>query len=121
MMSPNLRMKDEIPLKTPTRNDENIDSQLIGHHFATILNGNDMTVQYSKRCHGEALVSKVHDVVLHWFCKEFGDINSNLFGKSIIKIYSEYKRETIHYCAHPNFCRSGPWHDWVMVIYELFD
>jgi len=103
MISPNLRMKDEIPLKTHTRNDDKIDSELIGHHFATILNGNDMTVQYNKRCHGEALVSKVHDIVLHWFHKEFGDINSNLSGKSLVKIYSENKRETICYHAHPNF------------------
>jgi len=49
------------------------------------------------------------------------DINSNLFGKSIINIYSEYKKDSILYHAHPNFHRRGPWHDWVMVMYEPFD
>jgi len=86
MISPNpVRIKDKIPLKTPTKNDDNIKSELVGHHFATILNGNFMTVQYIKQHHGEALVSKVYDIVLHWFCKEMSDIDSNLFGKSIIK------------------------------------
>jgi len=35
---------------------------------------------------------------------------ANLSSKYIV-----YKRENIQYCAHPNYHRRGPWHDWVMV------
>jgi len=94
---------------------------LVGHHYATILNAVSITVQYNKRHHRRALTSKLHDSVLKWFHNEISDMNLNLFGKSIINIYSKYKRDSIWYCAHPNFCKRGPWHDWVMVMYEPFD
>ena len=122
MISPNLvKMKDDGLINTVIQNNDNIISQLVGHHYATILNGVSITFQYNKRCHGRALASKLHDSVLKWFCNEISDMNLNLFGKSIINIYSEYKRDSIQYCAHPNFCKRGPWHDWVMVMYEPFD
>jgi len=35
-----------------------------------------------------------------------------------MKIYSENKRNQIHFQAHPNYQQTGCWHDWVMVMYE---
>jgi len=58
---------------------------------------------------------------LNWFKKETKDSQSPFFKASAIKIYSEYKRNQIHFCMHPNYQKTGCWHDWVMVMYENDD
>ena len=56
--------------------------------------------------------------MIHWFERELLNLHSDLYGKSVICIYCEYKRDNINFRAHPNFRQSGAWHDWVMVAYE---
>jgi len=60
----------------------------------------------------------LHPLIIHWFERELFNPVSDLYGKSVICIYCEYKRDKINFHAHPNFRQSGAWHDWVMVAYE---
>ncbi len=49
MVSPNLvKMKDDDLIITLNKNNDNVKSELVGHHFATILNGIIVTVKYKK-------------------------------------------------------------------------
>jgi len=49
----------------PLKNNDSIKSELVGHHFATILNGITLTVDYKKQWHGRAVISKLHAIVIH--------------------------------------------------------
>jgi len=53
--------------------------------------------------------------------KKIKDSQSPFFEAAAIKIYPEYKRNQIHFCAHPNYQKTGYWHDWVMVMYKNDD
>jgi len=89
MISSNIvNMKDEDLSITPLKNNDNIKSELVRHHFATILNGITLTLEYKKQHHARIVISNLHAIVIHWFWNELNNINLNLFGKSIIKIYS---------------------------------
>ena len=35
-----------------------------------------------------------------------------------VELFTEYKRNGVLFRAHPNFRKSGPWYDWVMIRYE---
>jgi len=96
-------------------------SKLVGHHFATIHVGDGCRVQYH-RCQGSSAHAIVlHPLVLNWFNKDTANRKSQFHEAETIKVYCEYKRERTHYWAHPNYCQLGPWHDWVMVMYDAGD
>jgi len=46
---------------------------------------------------------------------------SQVHEAETIKVYCEYKREGTCYHAHPNYHQLGPWHNWVMVMYDAGD
>jgi len=95
-----------------------IESELVGHHFATIFLNNDCHIVYHKRQNGTQCFLELHPLILNWFKTEIKDSQSPFFKAAAIKIYSEYKRNQIHFHAHPNNRKTGCWHDWVMVMYE---
>jgi len=111
-------MVDKVSLISPLKSNDDIISEFLGHNFATIINGITLTVKYEKIWHKRIAAGILHAIVVHWFEKELSDINSDLFGKSIIKIYCVQKRKHPILC-HPNYHRRGPWHDCVMVISVL--
>jgi len=43
------------------------------------------------------------------------------FGKSIFEVYTEYKRDRINFCVHPNYNSFGDWYDWVMLDFAAPD
>jgi len=81
MIAPNHVKEDEPLLIAPLRN-KGITSELVGHHFATIINGITLTVKYEKQWCGRIATRTLHALVVHWFEKELSDINLDLFGKS---------------------------------------
>ncbi len=93
-------------------------SDLVGHQFATIFWNNDCHVVYHKHRNGTQCLLELHPLILNWFEKEIKDSQSPFFKAAAIKIYSEYKRNQIHFCVHPNYQKTGCWHDWVMVMYK---
>jgi len=87
----------------PSDVDNNIESELIGNHFATIWANDNCTVEYCK-WHSKALArTELHPLVIHWFERELLNPLSDLYGKSVICIYCEYKRDKINFRVHPNF------------------
>jgi len=109
----------DVQLVTVQSDDDNdIQSELIGNHYATIFAKNDCRIEYRKRRKNASMITELHPVIIHWFERELFNPVSSLYGKSVIRIYCEYKRDKINFRAHPNFRQSGAWHDWVMVAYE---
>jgi len=74
---------------TPLRINDDIKTEFARHHFATISNGINLTLDYKKQWCGRIFTSKLHAIVINWFQQELKNISSDLFGKSIIKIYNE--------------------------------
>jgi len=102
-------------------NNEEIESHVVGHQFATMFGVNGCQIVYHKRHNGTQCHLELHPLILNWFEKEVKDVESEFFEAPAIKIYSEYRRNRIHYWAHPNYQKTGSWHDWVMVMYENED
>jgi len=98
-----------------------VQSELVGHHFATIHVQEGCRLQYHRRCILAVAPTKLNPLIIHWFKKEMVNVKSQFYGSERIKIFCEYKREGIRYRAHPNFRQLGPWHDWVMVTYDAGD
>jgi len=107
------QMQNSVDVDNPE-----IVSNLVGHQFATIVWNNDCHIVYHKCCNGTNCLLELHPLILNWFEKEMNDSQSPFFEAAAIKIYSEYKRNQIHFRAHPNYRKTGCWHDWVMVMYE---
>jgi len=82
---------------------------------------NDCHIVYHKCQNRTECLVELHPLILNWFEKEIKDSQSLFFKAAAIKIYSEYKRNQIHFCTHPNYRKIGCWHDWVMVMYENDD
>jgi len=88
-------LKSVYVANDPSDVGNNIESELIGNHFATIWADNNYTVEYRKRrCKGSAK-TELHPLVIHWFERELSNPVSDLYGKSVIRIYCEYKRDKI--------------------------
>jgi len=102
-------------------NNNEIESHVVGHQFATMFGANDCHIVYHRHQNGTQCCLELHPLILNWFEKEVKDSESQFFEAPMIKIYSKYRRNQIHYWAHPNYQKTGCWHDWVMVMYENDD
>ena len=96
-------IKDVHVVTDPSDDDNNIESELIENHFATIFADNNCRIEYQKLCKNASMRTELHPVIIHWFERELLNPISVLYGKSVIRIYCEYKRDKINFHAHPNF------------------
>ena len=91
------------PACNAEQNNEEIESHVVGHQFATMFGVNGCQIVYHKCRNGTQCRLELHPLILNWFEKEVKDVESEFFKAPAIKIYSEYRRNRIHYRAHPNY------------------
>jgi len=96
-------IKDVHVVTDPSDDNNDIESELIGNHFATIFADNNCRLEYQKRCYNASARTELHPLIIHWFERELFNPVSDLYGKSVICIYCKYKRDKINFHAHPNF------------------
>jgi len=51
----------------PSDDNNNIQSELIGNHYATIFADNNCRLEYWKRCKNASTRTEWHPLIIHWF------------------------------------------------------
>ena len=100
-------IQDVHVVMDPSDDDNDIESELIGNHYATIFADNNCRLEYWKQHKNASMRTELHPLIIQWFERELLKPVSALYSKSVIHIYCEYKRDMINFRAHPNFRQSG--------------
>ena len=62
---------------------------------------------------------QLHPIILNFLHEQRMKKDYPLQGQTIIELWTEYKRNGVMYCAHPNYNSFGEWYDWAMIQFEI--
>ena len=63
-------IQDVHVVTDPSDDDNDIESELIGNHFATIFAENNCKIEYRKRQKNASMRTELHPLIIHWFERE---------------------------------------------------